>query len=80
MFGSKLGYDMRMMDVRDHRHHLLEKFLRAPLILQIPTRWRHSISTSAPFNQWPSCQHRRKNDANLALPPTFHYVSIEPPL
>ncbi|PRD38249.1 UNVERIFIED_CONTAM: hypothetical protein NCL1_04042 [Trichonephila clavipes] len=46
----------------------------------IPTRWCYSIPTSSPFNQSASCQHGRQNYANLALSPTFRYVSIESPL
>ncbi|GFX02582.1 hypothetical protein TNCV_728361 [Trichonephila clavipes] len=49
-----------------------KNFLRRNL----PTKWCYSISASALINQSPNSMIA-KNDANLALSPTFRYVSIE---
>ncbi|GFX24467.1 hypothetical protein TNCV_992821 [Trichonephila clavipes] len=53
---------------------------KAVAMFQLPTRWRYSISTSAPFNQSPSSNRVPEKDTNLALSLTFSCISIELPL
>ncbi|GFV87479.1 hypothetical protein TNCV_3281171 [Trichonephila clavipes] len=58
----------------------MEKVFVLSSLLQLPTRWSFSISTSVPFNYRQVAYKVAKNDAHLALSPTFRYVFNESPL